>query len=78
MAASPGLSQHRTVEALKSAFALRMHLGDPGNCTDASNANCYLDLAPLVSDALSPSFADSLRWACRLITIKGSMSFVTC
>jgi gamma-glutamyltranspeptidase/glutathione hydrolase/leukotriene-C4 hydrolase len=49
------LAAHHIVEAMKSAFALRMHLGDPGP------NNQFLDLTALVSDMLSPSFADSLR-----------------
>jgi len=54
------LASHLQVEAIKSAFALRTHLGDPGTCSNA--ANCFLDLEALMNDTLSLEFADSLRW----------------
>ena len=58
---SPGIASHRLVEAMKTGFALRTHLGDPGSCTNASS--CFLNLTSLLSDALSPEFASSLRSA---------------
>ena len=58
---SPGIASHRLVEAMKTGFALRTHLGDPGSCTNASS--CFLNLTSLLSDALSPEFASSLRCA---------------
>ena len=55
------LASHLQVEAMKSAFALRTHLGDPGACSNSSN--CFLDLEALLNDTLSLDFADSLRYA---------------
>ena len=51
-ALSPALATHRTVEALKHAFALRMSLGDPAYVPSAN---------AVVADMLSPSFNDKLR-----------------
>lgn len=50
--ASPALSAHRTVEALKHAFALRMRLGDPAFVPGT---------AEVVRDMLSAAFNDELR-----------------
>ncbi|KAK9813827.1 hypothetical protein WJX73_000384 [Symbiochloris irregularis] len=58
-----GLGQHRMVEALKHAFAFRQNMGDPGTCPPPVNGpgQCYRDLAPLLTDMLSPTYAASLR-----------------
>lgn len=53
------VTDHWLVEALKTAFALRTHLGDPGACTTTSD--CYLDLTPILNATLSSEFAGSLR-----------------
>lgn len=53
------LIQHWLVEAMKSAFALRTHLGDPGLCSGTQD--CFLDLDSVLNDTLSEEYADSLR-----------------
>jgi hypothetical protein len=53
------LASHLQIEALKSAFALRTHLGDPGRCSNQTD--CFLDLEALMNDTLSVDFANSLR-----------------
>ena len=58
------LGSHLQVEAIKSAFALRTHLGDPGACSTFTD--CFLDLRDIMNDTLSLDFADSLRWVCFL------------
>jgi hypothetical protein len=56
------LAKHLQVEALKSAFALRTHLGDTGVCSKLTDpAACFLDLESLMNDTLSLDFANSLR-----------------
>lgn len=44
-------------EALKHAFAVRSHLGDPGT-PDAPFAN----VTAVMASILDPAFADELRW----------------
>ena len=53
------VASHWLVETMKSAFALRTHLGDPGLCTQDSD--CFLDVDAVLNDTLSTDFADSLR-----------------
>ncbi len=53
------VGSHWLVEAMKTAFALRTHLGDPGPCT--SQETCFLDLEAVLNDTLSEDFAESLR-----------------
>lgn len=45
------LGVHRTIEALKYAFAVRMNLGDPD----------YTNITSVVSDMLSRDFAKDLK-----------------
>ena len=54
------VGSHWLVEAMKTAFALRTHLGDPGSCT--SKDDCFLDLEGVLNDTLSEDFADGLRY----------------
>ncbi len=58
LAGAGSLGLHRTLEALKHAFALRMSLGDPG---PPGNARPFVDLAPLLRDMVSPNFTEGLR-----------------
>ncbi|KAK9843023.1 hypothetical protein WJX74_005747 [Apatococcus lobatus] len=55
LAGSGELGVYHIVEAMKNAFALRSHLGDPGS--DAQ----FLNLTSLLDDALSSNFGDLLR-----------------
>ena len=55
MVGSGELAVHHVVEAMKNAFALRSHLGDPGS--DGQ----FLNLMSLLEDTLSPDFGDLLR-----------------
>ncbi|XP_024023634.1 glutathione hydrolase 1 [Morus notabilis] len=48
---SGSLGVHREIEALKHTFAVRMNLGDPD----------FVDLSEVLSDILSPKFAEELR-----------------
>ncbi len=56
MVGSGEIAVHHLVEAMKNAFALRSHLGDPGSDSQ------FLNLTSLLEDALSPDFADMLRY----------------
>ncbi|EFN58126.1 hypothetical protein CHLNCDRAFT_141865 [Chlorella variabilis] len=57
LAGSGSLGVHRTVEALKHAFALRMSLGDPG--PDAENP--FVNLTAILSALHDSDFMSSLR-----------------
>lgn len=48
---SGSLGIHRTVEAMKHAFAVRMNLGDPD----------FVNISKVLVDMLSPSFAKELK-----------------
>eukprot|EP01018_Ginkgo_biloba_P038117 Gb_20989 [translate_table: standard] len=50
-AASGAVGLHRTIEALKHMFAVRMNLGDPD----------FVNVSKVLSDMLSPKFAAQLR-----------------
>ena len=59
---------------MKSAFALRTHLGDPGPCTNEED--CFLDLEAVMNDTLSEEFADGLRYTrIYLILLQGGRRF---
>lgn len=58
LAGSSFLGIHRQVEALKHAFALRMHLGDPGQRGAGWKIENYDEI---MKDMISPEFADHLR-----------------
>lgn len=59
LTAAGGLGTHRTVEAMKHAFALRMTLGDPG----PDRAHPFVSVTAVLAAMLSLEFADSLRCA---------------
>lgn len=47
---------------MKSAFAVRSFLGDPGDCSNLSSSTaCFQNLTAVLEDALSPAYAASLR-----------------
>lgn len=48
---SGSLGTHRTIEALKHSFAVRMNLGDPD----------FVNITNVVADMLSPKFAEELK-----------------
>ena len=45
---------------MKTAFALRTHLGDPGPCT--GREDCFLDLEAVLNDTLSEEYGATLRY----------------
>lgn len=45
------LGIHRLIEAFKHTYAVRMNLADPA----------FVDVEPVISDMLSPTFASSLQ-----------------
>ena len=51
------LGAHRTVEAMKHAFALRMNLGDPG----PNRTQPFVNVTDVLAATLSRPFAESLR-----------------
>ena len=61
-----GLREHRLLEAVKHAFAVRGSLGDPGDCSGSPGAACLTNLTSVLGDLLSPTFAAGLRCFCRL------------
>lgn len=72
------LESHRLVEAMKSAFALRMHLGDPGDCSSPASPRCFLNLTALLNDTLSTDFAAALRWGCCTSAASGGSTGPLC
>lgn len=54
LAGSGAVGLHRALEAMKHAFAVRMHLGDDHGTQEAINRD-------VIADALDPGFADELR-----------------
>ena len=54
-AGANALGSHHLVEAMKSAFAMRMQLGDPGP------GNAFLELDDVLANMLSTSFASQLQ-----------------
>ena len=59
LAFTGSLAEHRLVEAMKTAFALRTHLADSGPCTNGTT--CTPGTSMVLNSTLSASFADSLR-----------------
>ena len=59
LAFTGSLAEHRLVEAMKTAFALRTHLADSGPCTNGTI--CTPGTSMVLNSTLSASFADSLR-----------------
>lgn len=59
------LANHWLVEAMKSAFALRSHMADPGPCNATA---CAQDIFPVLNSTLSSGFADSLRYTPLFLT----------
>ncbi|PNW69930.1 hypothetical protein CHLRE_17g698650v5 [Chlamydomonas reinhardtii] len=65
MGGLPELATHRTVEAMKHAFAVRMALGDPGPDPAAPPppGSPYVDVREVMADIADPAFAAELRAA---------------
>jgi gamma-glutamyltranspeptidase/glutathione hydrolase/leukotriene-C4 hydrolase len=79
LASAGPLGTHRTVEAFKHAFALRMSLGDPdalaaeaeaekeaeasSSSSESAAASIAANATKALADMLSPSFSEALRAA---------------
>ncbi|PSC67120.1 gamma-glutamyltranspeptidase 1-like [Micractinium conductrix] len=61
LAGSGSLGLHRSVEAMKHGFALRMNLGDPG----PNLLRPFVNLTTILSSLSNPEFISSLRAAIR-------------
>ena len=58
------------MQAMKHAFAMRSHLGDPGLCSTNSvhgEGLCFQDMQPILADMLSSVYAEGLRCCCPLM-----------